>query len=81
MSHLADLYDAGVLVAAGPLLDGRFRGLSILRAGLDEARALTNADPAVQAGRYTVEVMPWLVPAGTVEFTHGRLPRSMSEVR
>ena len=30
MSHLADLHEDGVLLAAGPLFDERYRGLSIL---------------------------------------------------
>jgi hypothetical protein len=30
MSHLADLHEAGILLAAGPLFDERYRGLSIL---------------------------------------------------
>ena len=80
MSHLADLHDAGHLVAAGPLRDGRFRGLSILRVDPDRALELKRADPAVQAGRFDVVTMPWLVPEGLVHFTPGRLPRSLAEV-
>jgi uncharacterized protein len=50
MAHLAGLHEAGHLVAAGPLLDpgSYFRGLSILSVGVDEARALKEADPAVK---------------------------------
>ena len=71
LDHLASLHETGSLLAAGPLAggdDNAFRGLSILKAGVEEARALTNADPAVVAGRYSVTVMPWMVPAGAMHF-------------
>jgi uncharacterized protein YciI len=80
MAHLAGLHDSGALVAAGPLRHDRFRGLSILRVDADEARRLTEADPAVVAGRFRVVVTPWLVPAGAVTFTPTRFPRSIDEV-
>jgi uncharacterized protein YciI len=80
MSHLADLHEAGHLLAAGPLSDEKFRGLSILLADVEEARRLKESDPAVQAGRFSVEVMPWTVPAGAMSFTPTRFPRSVAEV-
>ncbi len=45
MSHLADLHEAGVLLAAGPLLDERYRGLSILNVEPERARELDEQDP------------------------------------
>jgi uncharacterized protein YciI len=80
MAHLADLHEAGHLVAAGPLADEKFRGLSILRTDVEEARRLKESDPAVQAGRFSVEVMPWTVPAGAMSFAPTRFPRSVAEV-
>ena len=80
MAHLADLHEAGHLLAAGPLMDDRFRGLSILDVEPDEARRLKELDPAVQAGRFTVLVMPWMVPAGAMTFTPSHFPRSIAEV-
>jgi uncharacterized protein YciI len=80
MAHLADLHEAGYLLAAGPLLDDRFRGLSILKVDAEEARRLKEADPAVQAGRFDVIVMPWMVPAGAMHFAPARFPRSMAEI-
>ena len=77
--HIADLHEAGHLVAAGPLSDPKFRGLSILRVGVDEARRLKESDPAVQAGRFSVKVMPWTVPAGAISFSPTRFPRSIAE--
>jgi uncharacterized protein len=79
MSHLADLHEAGHLLAAGPLSDEKFRGLSILRADVEEARRLKERDPAVQAGRFSVEVMQWMVPAGAMSFAPTRFPRSVAE--
>jgi uncharacterized protein len=79
LAHLAELHEAGHLLAAGPLSDDKFRGLSILRTGVDEARALKEADPAVRAGRFSVKVMPWTVPSGAMSFTRTRFPRSIAE--
>ena len=79
MAHVADLHESGHLLAAGPLSDEKFRGLSILRVDVHEARRLREGDPAVQAGRYSVEVMPWMVPAGAMSFTSTRFPRSLAE--
>src|SRR6266699_3510319 len=82
LAHLADLHDAGYLVAAGPLLgpmDREFRGLSILTVDAEQARALKEEDPAVRAGRFSVQIFPWIVPAGAVRFARARFPRSMAE--
>jgi len=82
MAHLADLHEAGYLLAAGPLLgNDTFRGLSILRVGPEEARRLKEQDPAVRAGRYTVTVLPWLVPTGAISFSPTRFPRSVADVQ
>jgi uncharacterized protein YciI len=80
MAHLADLHDAGHLLAAGPLIDGHFRGLSILNVSPKIALELKEADPAVRAGKYDVRVLPWLVPGGAMHFTPTHFPRSMAEV-
>jgi uncharacterized protein YciI len=81
MAHLADLHEAGHLLAAGPLIDGHFRGLSILNVPPDVALELKQADPAVQAGKYEVKVMPWMVPGGAVHFSPTHFPRSAAEVK
>ena len=47
---------------------------------VERARALKDADPAVQAGRFDVIVMPWMVPAGAMSFAPAHFPRSMAEV-
>ena len=35
LAHLADLHEAGHLLAAGPLSDEKFRGLSLLRVDVE----------------------------------------------
>ena len=80
LDHLATLHEQGQLLAAGPLGHDRFRGLSILRGSVEEVRALKEADPAVQAGRFDVVVMPWQVPAGAAHFTPTRFPHSIADV-
>ena len=80
MAHLADLHDAGVLLAAGPLRNEQLRGLSILNVDPDRARELKEQDPAVQAGLYTVDVIPWLVPAGAMSFSPAFFPRSVADL-
>ncbi|MFL6238570.1 MAG: YciI family protein [Actinomycetes bacterium] len=73
LGHLAAMRDAGHLMSAGPLLDQSdesLRGVAIYRVGsIDEARRLAEADPAVQAGRFVVDVMTWLTPRGEIPFS------------
>jgi uncharacterized protein YciI len=82
LSHLADLHEAGHLLAVGPLADpdGELRGLLLYRVGAEEAQALSADDPAVQAGAFLLRVIPWSIPAGGVHFTPTRLPRSLADV-
>ena len=67
--HVAYMYKLGAdrkSMAAGPLLDGgEIQGLLIVKAATpEEARQLESADPAVQAGIFTVEVASFLSPDG-----------------
>jgi hypothetical protein len=80
MAHLASLHDAGHVLAAGPLDDPRYRGLSIMNVDPDRARELKAQDPAVIAGRLEPKIIPWRVPAGAAHFTPTRFPRSIAEV-
>ena len=79
MAFLAELHEAGHLLAAGPLSHETYRGLSILNVEPERARELKEQDPAVRAGRFSLEVIPWMVPAGAVSFSPTRFPRSMTE--
>ena len=83
LNHLADLHEAGHLLAVGPLADpdGELRGLSLLCVDPDRARELKEADPAIQAGAFLLRVLPWSVPAGAMRFTPTFLPRSLADVR
>lgn len=67
--HLAygqRLRDMGALILNGPLLDGGdLRGVGVFRVGsLAEAQTLSDADPAVVAGRLASEIHPWMVFKG-----------------
>ena len=55
------------LLLAGPFLDqsgpGSLAGIFILAtASAEEARQVVDTDPAVAAGRFTFEIVPWLGP-------------------
>lgn len=80
LAHLAAGHDAGHLIGAGPARDGAaLRGLCITTLAPDEACAWSETDPAVQAGVFTVRVVPWQVPAGAVSHADARFPRSVAE--
>lgn len=82
LNHLATLHEAGLLIAAGPLVGGvetGYRGASILNVGADEARDLCEQDPAVQAGVFDVKILPWLVPSGAVQYSRTTFPHSSAE--
>ena len=82
LAYRAELGRQGVLVVNGPLAeqsDPTLRGLSIFACGLDEAARLSDADPSVQAGRLTYEVMEWWVGAERLAFPAS--PRSVGDRR
>ena len=66
MANINRLAEMKKLIAAGPFGDdGRLRGIFVFRvASLEEAKALTASDPAVQAGRLAMEIHSWMVPDG-----------------
>jgi uncharacterized protein len=61
MTNIQKMAAAGKLVIAGPFMDnGDLRGLYVFRvATAEEAKALVESDPAVQAGRLRFELHPW----------------------
>jgi uncharacterized protein len=82
LAHLADLYERGDVLAAGPLPgpdDRERRGLIVYGCDPDRAAVIGRSDPMVVARRFRHEVLSWLVPAGVMLFTPGRLPRSTAE--
>lgn len=72
LGHLAAMKKAGHLKVAGPLgnqPDESWRGISIYNVGsLEEARRLAELDPAVRAGRFSVDVMSWYTTKGALSF-------------
>src|SRR6266487_6717125 len=70
LAHHARLRVSGQVVTNGPVIeppDPSLRGLTFYRTGsLEEARRLAEADPAVRAGRLTVQIMTWYCPPGTM---------------
>lgn len=79
MAFLADLHEAGHLLAGGPLDDPEYRGLSIMDVDPERALELRGQDPAVLAGRLSLKAIPWTVPGGAVHFLPTRFPRSVAE--
>jgi uncharacterized protein YciI len=68
-AHIAygrQLLASGKLILNGPVLDnGDLRGVGVFRIdSLEEARALSDADPSVQAGRLISEIHPWMIFKG-----------------
>jgi uncharacterized protein YciI len=66
MANIQRLAEMKKLVVAGPFGDnGRLRGIFVFRVdSIEEAKALTLTDPAIQSGRLALELHPWLVPEG-----------------
>lgn len=77
LENITRLAEAGKLVLAGPFLDNSdVRGIYIFNvATVEEARALTETDPAIQAGRLVMELHPWYGSAALplLNPLHGRL--------
>jgi uncharacterized protein len=71
LAYRAQLSREGVLVVNGPLVeksDESLRGVSIFACDPAQARHLSEADPSVQAGRLSFEVMEWWIRAGSLAF-------------
>lgn len=57
--YIKSLFDEGRIFAAGPFTD-RDGGLVILRAAdMEAARAVYDADPAIESGKFVGEIMAW----------------------
>lgn len=71
LAHLAAMKEAGHMLVAGPFsdqADESWRGICLYRTGLEETRALAEADPMVKAGRLAVDVFTWLTQRGAIRF-------------
>lgn len=71
MDHIRQMAREGHLVMAGPFLDGgELRGIFVFAVDtVEEARALTEADPAVQSGRLVMELKPWYGSAALLQLS------------
>jgi uncharacterized protein YciI len=69
LDNITSLVNMGKLVVAGPFTDdGELRGIYVFNvATIEEAKKLTETDPAVQAGRLEMELHPWYASAALME--------------
>jgi uncharacterized protein YciI len=69
LAYMDELHKQGKLVAAGPFGDkSEYRGVVIYRVGsVEEARQLAAGDPAVKAGRLTIDARPWMTFKGMLK--------------
>ena len=81
LQNIGRMAAAGKLVLAGPFLDdGDTRGIYIFNvATIEEAKALTETDPAIAAGRLVMELHPWYGSAAMslINPLHNRLKKKM----
>lgn len=79
MENIGRLAKDGKLALAGPFLDnGELRGIYIFNVEtVEEAKILTESDPAVQAGSLVMELHPWYGSAalGLVNKYHSQLAK------
>jgi uncharacterized protein len=61
MANINRLAEEGKLILAGPYMDDfEIRGIFIFNVEtIEEAEALTKTDPAIKAGRLSMELHPW----------------------
>lgn len=61
LDNIMRMADEGKLVVAGPFMDDtELKGIYIFNvATIEEAKALTETDPAIQSGRLIMELHPW----------------------
>ncbi|MBK7103767.1 MAG: hypothetical protein IPH62_00580 [Ignavibacteriae bacterium] len=72
MAHLQNIFrlaDEGKLVLAGPFFgDGEIRGIYIFDVTtVEDAKKLTETDPAIQQGSLVMELIPWYGSAALME--------------
>ncbi|WP_258406808.1 YciI family protein [Shewanella alkalitolerans] len=69
LDNIGRLAEEGKLVLAGPFLEeSALRGIYIFNVtSVEEAKALTESDPAIKAGRLVMELHPWYGSAALME--------------
>lgn len=77
LQNIEKMAAEGKLVVAGPFLDnGDIRGIYIFNVKtIEEAKNLTNTDPAIKAGSLVMELKPWYGSAAlmSVNELHNRI--------
>jgi uncharacterized protein len=74
LGHTLSMVASGKQLVAGPITDSpaedeQVCGFGLFQQGsLDAVRRMMDADPGVQQGLYTFDVMTWRTPAGSVSF-------------
>lgn len=76
MANIRRMGAEGKLLVAGPFADdGPLRGMYVFKvATKEEAEALVQSDPAVQAGRLRFELHPWFAAKNIVVTAHAPSP-------
>ncbi len=68
MANIRRMGGTGKLVIAGPLENaGQLRGIYVFKLNsLQEAKSWSETDPAIKAGRFAIEIHPWLLAQGSL---------------
>lgn len=79
LENIRRMAEEGDLILAGPFMDsGEIRGIYVFDVQtVEEARKLTETDPAVQAGRLAMELHPWYGSAALMKINeiHGQISK------
>lgn len=69
MKNIGRLAEEGKLVLAGPFMgDSIYRGIYVFDVkSIEEARELTMTDPAIKAGVFEIQLIPWYGSAALME--------------
>lgn len=82
MDNIVRMAEAGKLALAGPFMDDHgVQGIYVFAVEtIEEAEALTNTDPAVQAGRLVMELHPWYGSAALMKVNELHLRLSKEDI-
>lgn len=79
LDNINRMAEEGDLIVAGPFMDnGEIRGIYVFDVQtVEEARKLTETDPAIQAGVFEMELHPWYGSAALMKISeiHGQISK------